>query len=599
MIFKIINKIFKILTKKQKKELLVLQILVIISSSLEVISITLIGYFMTLINDETISENNNYFYSIYQLLGTSNTTDFISLIGLLTIGVLLTSTIFSISNSWLSSLIGNKLGISLGNRLYNYYLHESWLFHTLKNSSDFTRKITHETNRTTQLFLHLIILNSKIIFTLFMAITLFIINPIITLIILISFFIIYWLIYQVINKKIKHNSKNVAKYIKIRIQLIFEGLGGIKEILLLNCQKNFIHHFNHSGNKIANANSTNQILVSIPRFLIEFMVITTIILLITYSIRSQINNFLNILPTLTIYILAGLKLLPTFQAIYASTVNVKANMVAFNILEEDLKNSFQAIKTDNSNEKGLLVLQKTIKLKNISFTYSNKSSSSTINNINLTIHANKVVGFVGASGSGKTTIIDIILGLIPPDTGQILIDDKPLNSKNLSKWQAILGCVSQRIFLSDSSIKKNIAFGVPDSNIDNEKIKKVIEWAHLNDMIATLPKGIDTKIGEQGVQLSGGQQQRIGIARALYHNAGVILLDEATSSLDGLSEKFIMDSINDFSGKKTIIIVAHRLKTVQKCEVIYMVDKGKIIGQGSYAELAKHNVIFQKMLQYA
>ena len=215
------------------------------------------------------------------------------------------------------------------------------------------------------------------------------------------------------------------------------------------------------------------------------------------------------------------------------------------------------------------------------------------------IPSNSVIGIVGPSGSGKSTLIDILLCLIKPDDGHLKIDDEIINYQNRRSWQNTIGFVAQAIFLSEGTIAENVAFGIPKKQINLSQVQKVLELAHLKNFISTLDQGIHTKVGERGVQLSGGQRQRIGIARALYHNAEVLVFDEATSSLDGITEKMIMEAIHNFSGKKSIILIAHRLKTVKKCDKIFFIDKGRVADQGTYQELVENNKHFKDMAAHA
>jgi HlyD family secretion protein len=218
--------------------------------------------------------------------------------------------------------------------------------------------------------------------------------------------------------------------------------------------------------------------------------------------------------------------------------------------------------------------------------------------VNITIPINQVIGLVGASGSGKSTAIDLLLGLIQPQQGNLMIDGQPLTEDNLRAWQDSLGFVPQSIFLADSSIRDNIAFGLPPEAINEDKVKRAATMAHLDELLAELPQGLGATVGERGVQLSGGQRQRIGIARALYHDAEVLVLDEATSALDGITEKLIMDAIHDFSGKKTIIMIAHRLATVRKCDSIYLLQNGQVADHGTYRELSTRSDLFKRMADH-
>ena len=238
-----------------------------------------------------------------------------------------------------------------------------------------------------------------------------------------------------------------------------------------------------------------------------------------------------------------------------------------------------------------------ISIENVTFSYS--KNDLVLNDLSLKIPARQVVGIVGPSGSGKSTLIDILLGLIQPLDGKIVVDGINLDDKNIRYWQNNIGFVAQSIFLSDCSIAENIAFGIPKEQIDFDKVSKSIQLAHLEDFVESLSDGVNTQVGERGVQLSGGQRQRIGIARSLYNEAEILIFDEATSSLDGVTEKMIMEAIHKFSGKKTIIMIAHRLKTIEKCDKIFFINRGKLIDQGKYDELIERNELFKNMANHS
>ena len=291
-------------------------------------------------------------------------------------------------------------------------------------------------------------------------------------------------------------------------------------------------------------------------------------------------------------------MLPAFQQAYAGLSQIRGNLAAFDTVRDDLRASSleSARAVAQSNER--LVPQQEGRLSNVLFRYPGKEEPA-LNNIDMRIPANGVIGLVGASGSGKSTAIDLLLGLIEPQEGSLFIDGEPLTNEKRRAWQNTVGFVPQSIFLADSSIRENIAFGLPFDAIDEESVRRAAKMAHLDELLAELPRGLDTEVGERGVQLSGGQKQRIGIARALYNDADVLVLDEATSALDGITEKLIMDAIHDFSGKKTIIMIAHRLATVRQCETIYLLEKGELTDHGSYNDLALRSPIFRRMADNA
>jgi len=308
-----------------------------------------------------------------------------------------------------------------------------------------------------------------------------------------------------------------------------------------------------------------------------------------------------VLSSLAIFALAGFKILPAIQVCYASLSVVRGNIASFEVLEEDLFNSaeFSAVsRWDKNQSNDLIPFKNTLTFKDISFSYPGTKKKA-LDKINLDIHPGQFIGLVGSSGSGKSTLADVFLGLLKPTSGEIIIDNEILSDLDLRQWQNNIGAVSQSIFLSDSSIKENIAFGLRHDEIIDEKVILAARLANLSDFIGTLPEGLKTNVGERGIQLSGGQRQRIGIARALYNNASILVFDEATSALDGLTEKKVMDAIYNLSGSKTIITIAHRLATIKKCDLIYLLDEGKIIDSGKYDDLKKRNSLFESMTNFA
>jgi len=293
---------------------------------------------------------------------------------------------------------------------------------------------------------------------------------------------------------------------------------------------------------------------------------------------NQTNNFSNSLPIISLYVYAGYRLMPAVQQIYLSFAKLAFVGPSLDNLNEDIKN----LKLFNKNQdQGILSLNKTITLKNIYYNYPN-SSRTALKNINLSIPVKSTVGLIGVTGSGKTTIVDIILGLLEAQKGTLEIDGQVITEKNSRSWQRSIGYVPQHIYLADETVEANIAFGVEPKNINKESVEKASKIANLHEfVIEELPKQYETTIGERGVRLSGGQRQRIGIARALYHNPKVLVLDEATSALDNQTEKAVMDAINNLNKDMTTILIAHRLNTVKNCDTIFQLENGKLIRQGT------------------
>ena len=593
---KIIIEFFLLLTPTQRKQFYLLQVQVIIMSFAEIVSIVSIVPFMTIVGDPSVLEKDNLLSILFLKSNIDDPYEFIFYLGFIVLATLAIATLVSMFITWRLTMFANKVGIEIGDRLYTYYLNQDWLFHTIGNSSNLTKKIANETTRvTSEILVPLMLMNSRIILTFFIIFIMFLHDPFVLMIILLVFSLSYIILFKFIRQRLFINGKNISNMFLERFKLMNEGFGGIKEVLLLGRSNYFKERFNKAGNILSHSLGTNRAMEKTPRYFMEWLGFTIIIVLVLYLLKTSQGNLGIILPVLSAYALAGMKLLPALQQIYHSIAQVKGNISAYETIQEDLKNS-NATETSQKVETNQQVWSKhnEINLKNITFNYPDKANPA-IENISLTIKPNTTVGFVGTTGSGKSTLIDIILGLIKPKQGEIAIDGTPLTKKNLRMWQNKIGFVPQTIFLTEDTIAENITFGIPQDLIDYVQIKKVLKLAHLEEWVSQLEKGVYTKVGERGVQVSGGQKQRIGIARALYNEADVLVFDEATSALDGITEKNIMNAINKFTGQKTLIIIAHRMKTVEKCNQIFMMENGRVVDRGTYQQLLEKNEQFKKM----
>jgi len=588
-------KLFYLMNPEQRRKFAFLQILVIVMAIFELIGIASIGPFMVLVSDFSVLEGDNFIARIYSVSGLTNHYDFTFLIGILVLLLLLIGSFISMYTTWVLSIFGQEVGVKIGDRLFEFYLNKPWLYHTSVSSSTLTKQISVEANRiTTGVITPLMQLNSKIITAIFISIALLFYNPLITISALIIFTLSYYIIYRIVRYRLSINGDMVSQSSKERFKLMAEGFGGVRDILLSRCQNNYVNTFVRSGDKYSHHHGETIALAHVPRYIMEFVVFGSLIIFLLYLLNKYNGEFGMILPVLSIYTLASFKIIPALQQIYASIVLIRGNISSFDSIKQDLEESFDMANNSISKNNKSLLIRDSIELNGIQFTYPGKNIPA-IEGLNIKIPVNKIIGISGSSGSGKSTIIDILIGLIQPDKGEILIDGTPLLSENIGNWQDKIGFVAQSIFLSDASIMENIAFGLSKNDIDISKVHRAIELSHLSKVIAELPKGVETMVGERGVQLSGGQRQRIGIARALYHDPEILIFDEATSALDGTTEKTIMDAIHDFSGLKTIIMIAHRLTTLKKCDLIYFIDQGRVVDSGNFENLINNNSEFKKM----
>lgn len=593
--------LFYALTPSQRRQLYVLQIMVILMALCEIAGAASIGAFMAVISDASLIERNEFLAKAYMLSGAKDFLEFTVSAGIVLTFILIVVATISITATRHLTFYGIKIGTEIGGQLYRYYMHQPWLFHASGSSAQLTKQIATEADRVSGVIITpLMQLNAKLTLAVFMSMAIVIFNPKIAITGLAVFFLVYLVIYKLVRARLARNGPAISETSTQRFKLMSEGFGGIKDVLLLGRQHDFVQRFNSTSDRYARSVSSNQFLVLMPRYIVEAIAYVTFVALVLYLIKSGDGNTGSVLPVLAIYAVAGFKLMPAFQQIYANVAQIKGNLSAFDSIKKDLMASRSCMEIDLNTRPTdtKMAVNHSIKLLNIDFSYPDKAKH-VLNELNITIGAKQLVGLVGKSGAGKTTAVDLILGLIRPDHGNLMVDGVAITSANLRQWQNTLGYVSQSIFLSDASIAENVAFGLSKDRINIERVYEVARLAHLDELINQLPEGLDTKVGERGIQLSGGQRQRIGIARSLYHDAEVLIFDEATSALDGITEKLIMDAIHDFAGSKTLIMIAHRLQTVKQCDVIFFMDHGKVIDQGTYDELIERNASFKKMALHA
>jgi len=599
-----IKELYRLLTPEQRGRLLRLQVLVVLMSIAEIAGVISIGPFMGLVGDMQQLQGDGMLADLYRASGLAEPRDFLFWLGVGVLGMLTLAAIISMITVWRLSLYGAQVGGELASRLFRHYMHQEWLFHSSGSSSQLTNQISQETQRITgAIITPLMQMNAKLVMASLMALTIVLYDPVVALVGLAVFGLAYLGLYRTVRRRLAANGAAITRTQRQRFKLMGEGFGGIKDVLLLGRQDTLTRRFERASAEFARAQGTTLGLSQIPRYAMELIAFGSMIFLVLYLLASHEGNLGTILPVLSVYALAGFKILPALQQVYQGVSQIRGNLAAFDAVREDLRASL-VDSGDTHDVQPLSTVEphwsprESIEIRGVTFRYPGKQEPA-LKGIEMEIPANGVIGLVGASGSGKSTAIDLLLGLILPETGEVRIDGQPLTRENRRAWQNSVGFVPQAIFLADSTIRENIAFGLPPEAIDDGKVLRAAAMAHLNELLSELPDGLETRVGERGVQLSGGQRQRIGIARALYHDADVLVLDEATSALDGITEKLVMDAIHDFSGQKTIIMIAHRLATVKQCDSIYLMADGRVVDRGSFDELAQRNTIFKRMADHA
>ncbi|OUW67196.1 MAG: ABC transporter ATP-binding protein [Flavobacteriaceae bacterium TMED200] len=563
--------------------------MIIIMAFLDMIGVASILPFMAVVTNPSIIETNLILNTMYQyssLFGVENNQQFIFALGVLVFILLVFSLGFKTLTTYLQVRFVSMSEYTIGKRLMKGYLCQPYSWFLSRHSADLGKIILSEVGQVIGNGIRPIIeLIAKGLTTIALIALLVLVDPRLTLIIGLSMSLVYLFIFYFVRNFLKRTGEERLNNNQLRFKAISEAFGAAKEVKIGGLEKTFIENFSNSAQVVAKSVASSQIIGQLPRFILEAIAFGGILLIILYSI-SETGSFSSAIPVISLFVFAGYRLLPSIQHIYASFTQLVFIGSSIDRLYNDLKN----LKTFNKKqEQGILPFNKTISLKNVCYNYPN-SSRTTLKDLNLSIPAKSIIGLVGATGCGKTTTIDIILGLLTPQMGTLEVDGKVITEQNTRSWQRLIGYVPQHIYLSDDTVAANIAFGMEPENIDQDMIEKVSKIANLHEFVINdLPQKYNTEIGERGVRLSGGQRQRIGIARALYHSPKVLVLDEATSALDNQTEKAVMDAVNNLGKDITIILIAHRLNTVKNCDIIYKLDNGQIIDQGTFNDPTDSN----------
>jgi ABC-type multidrug transport system fused ATPase/permease subunit len=560
----------------------------------ELIGVGSIGPFISIITNPAIIQQNKYLSIVYTRFGFVSNNDFIIFAGVIVIISLAVSNVFLAGITFINYYYSEKRRYTLSMRLFEKYLRQPYVYFLNQNTAVFIRNLNNIDIFIANVLVNGLNLVTSSIIALSIVLLLIILNPLLALICSMVLALLYIIIFGLLKNTLSKRGKESHNLRYLRYKYINEAFGGIKDIKILKKERVFLELFKTPSLKIIKNETVSTVINEMPRFLIETIAMGGMILVMLVMIASglKIEQFL---PILTIYAFGAYRLLPLLQRIFRAITSIKYSLPIVETLHYDFTNLPDGTELVYDKDISILPLNSEINIENIVFSYPN-TNKIILNNINLTIKCNTSIAFVGPTGCGKTTLVDILLCLLSPQQGKIFVDRELIDDSNKMNWQRNLGYVPQSIYLTEDTIKNNIAFGVPPEEIDMEAVIRAAKLANIHEFVSReLENGYETSMGERGIKLSGGQRQRIGIARAIYHNPSVLIFDEATSALDSLTENTVMDAINTMGRKKTIIIIAHRLTTVKNCDCIYMMDNGAITDYGKYAELYSRNDIFRKM----
>lgn len=562
----------------------------------EVIGIASVLPFMQIASKPEKIAENQVLSKVYQVLGFETSQDMLIASGVLVLVLITVSNLFKAFTSWLQQKFAWDVAHQLGTRLLRVYLGKPYGYFLTHNTSELLTNLIVEAGKiTTGILIPLGELIAQIVVSTLIFGLLLYVNPFIALVTLAVLGTAYGLVYFARKRYLTRLGKERVSANQYRFRSLKETLAGIKTFRVYGVQDFFYRRFE----KVSEHHSTIQprvyLVSALPRHVIEIFAFGGVVLVLLFLILNG-QNLQDVLPLLTLYVLAGYRLLPALQKIFSSAIKIRHTLPAVDILRADLQETAE-LQGELPIEHPIANFAQAMVMDNIGFYYDN-TTEPVIAELTVSIPKGKTVAFVGSTGSGKTTLVDLIVGLLHPQEGNIRIDEKILDIDNARSWQQQIAYVPQEVFLFDDTVTRNIAIGLNDDEVDQARLEKAASIANVHDFISTeLTDGYETVIGERGVRLSGGQRQRLGLARALYRHPNVLILDEATSALDSITEHAVIDALRESTKDLTIIVIAHRLSTVRHADCIYLLEHGRLVAEGSYEELFKQSDMFREMVE--
>jgi ATP-binding cassette subfamily B protein len=570
------------ISRRRRLQLGVLIILMILASFVEIVSIGAVLPFLAVFVDPNLVFNHPVAVPIIRALGFTSADQLLLPLTIAFGAAALLAGTMRLLLLFVSTRVAFATGGELGISIYRRTLYQPYAVHVARNSSEIISGIFNKANSvSTNVLMPIFNLLGSSVMLLAILGALLVVDPISALVAFAGFGLIYGIIIRVTRRHLSANSKRIAREATQVLKSLQEGLGGIRDVLIDGSQAAYCKIYRNADLPLRRAKGNNDFIINSPRYAMEALGMLLIGGL-AYGLSRQPDGIAKAIPILGALALGAQRLLPVVQQGYAAFSNIRGSQAS---LEDTigLLNQPLPAHADQPAQQSIPYRQK-ICLDKISFRYTPETPS-VLHDLSLTILKGTRVGFIGATGSGKSTLLDIVMGLLQPSAGSLTIDDKTIDAGNRRGWQAHIAHVPQSIYLADSTIEENIAFGLPVDQIDRERVRRSARQAQVGDLIESWPQQYQTFVGERGIRLSGGQRQRIGIARALYKQADVIILDEATSALDNETERAVMEAIEKLGQDITILIVAHRLTTLQTCSQIIQLGNGGVLRVGKYQDL--------------
>jgi HlyD family secretion protein len=593
----LVSDVWSILTPPQRRYVLVAQFASLLMAFSTVTGIAAIAPFFAVLGEPQMIEHNALLHGLYDHFGFSSRRSFVVALGIGFIAVIIIANLINV----LGSLAMNRLALSIGNELqsslFGEYLGRPYLFHAGTNSTTLFNNIIYETARVSNGILqNAFILVTNLVTASVIILSILLLNPAVGVAMIVGLAGGYLAIYLTVRNRLLRFGHAQSHFATEQARIVNESFGAIRDIIILQVGNFFRGRFERASRGFSLAAAHSQLVGQIPKHIMECVAVAGLVgLALVLGGRAQ-GPWLG---QLTFLAFAAYRLLPTLQQVFVAIVKIRAERAAFAVIAPDLRRArvpksavaaADACGADGWQERPC----RDLRLTGVSFRYA-PDGPWAVSGVYLRIPAGAAVGFVGPNGSGKTTLVDLVTGLLVPEIGRIEVDGIALDDANRTAWQSRIAYVPQNIFLLDTTIEQNIALGIPVAAIDRRRLIAAAQLAQLGEFVGALPDGYDYVVGERGMRLSGGQRQRIGIARALYTDASVLIFDEATNALDGLTEQELMATIVRLRGLYTVILIAHRLSTVRDCDVILEFDRGKVTGSGTYDGLIRNSKTFRRL----
>ncbi len=593
-------KLHDLLDAEERRSAILLFGMMLVMGLFETIGVSSILPFISVVANPTVIETNYYIATLYEGLGFSSTEAFLVFLGASVFVLIVGSLAFKACTHWVMVRYAHMRSYSLSNRLLRGYLGQPYGFFLNRHSADLGKTMLSEVGQVVNGSLMAAVkLVANTIVAIFLVVLIVAVDPLVALSAVIVLGGVYALIYVVLRRYVSRIGAKRVRANQARFHVAQEALQGIKDVKVLGLEDGYLRSFRGPASQFARSQANYQIIGEMPKFVLQALMFGGMLLLLVGLLLAREDGLEGVLPLAGLYAFAGARLIPALEQVYRALTALRFGKPALDALHRDLVETNQVSTSVTDSIVGKrpepIRLHEQIQLDHVHYAYPGAARPA-LDDLSLTIPARTTVGLVGSTGAGKTTAVDLILGLLEPQAGRLLVDGQMITRENQRAWQRNIGYVSQSIFLTDDTVAANIAFGVPREDINQGAVERAARIAELHRFVVEdTPNGYDTMIGERGVRLSGGQRQRVGIARAMYHDPDVLVLDEATSALDNLTEKAVMDAVHNLGHRKTIILIAHRLSTVRDCDRILLLDHGKLAAAGTYAELSDTNEHFRAM----